>query len=172
MGINKFLSFNNSLLVIFFIILLSISLSTNLKRVKRNDLVRCGLTESVCKWTCRLGGHSGGFCSPDADGGSSCICSEEDLEKYVCGGDVGPEIAGYSCAGFCQAKGRQSGNCDLIKNECACTKEYLQLSHIKCINDEVCSVFCQYKERKANGRCEGPNKWDCKCYSMKELNLL
>ncbi|XP_040583631.1 uncharacterized protein [Lepeophtheirus salmonis] len=143
----------------------NIVLSDSLSRVRRSDVVRCGISESICKWTCRIGGHSSGFCSPGPDGGSDCICSDEDLDKYLCGGDVDPDIAGYTCAGFCQAKGKQSGNCNSVLNECICTSETLEFDHINCISNEVCSVYCQYKEKKPHGRCEGINKWECKCFS-------
>ena len=64
------------------------------------------------------------------------------------------------------------GDCNLTKGECECTEEDLKGSHVRCINDAVCSVYCQFKEKKATGKCEGPNGWDCVCLSNDEDNEL
>eukprot|EP00096_Caligus_rogercresseyi_P009624 TRINITY_DN3294_c0_g1_i1.p1 TRINITY_DN3294_c0_g1~~TRINITY_DN3294_c0_g1_i1.p1 ORF type:complete len:187 (+),score=4.85 TRINITY_DN3294_c0_g1_i1:87-647(+) len=150
-----------------FLVLLTVwegASSSIVSRVKRSDVVRCGVSESICNWSCRLGGHSRGFCSPSPEG-SECICTGEAMDKFLCGGKVDPDIAGYTCAGFCQAMGRQSGHCNSVLSECICTQESLELNHIQCINNDICSTFCQYKEKKPYGRCEGINNWECNCYS-------
>jgi hypothetical protein len=73
--------------------------------VRRDDPIRCKLFSGFfCRWTCRSFGHSDGVCEND-----ECMCNEQKLEKYVCGGDVGNGTAHTLCAGWCQFKGRQSG---------------------------------------------------------------
>lgn len=102
-------------------------LETN--RVKRHDYVRCKLFDGVgCRWYCRaLTGQSGGSCDENGD----CNCSEEKLEKYVCGGDEVADNTGDAlCAGWCQAKGRQTGT---NNNLLAITALYLKYL--------LCSMF-------------------------------
>ena len=75
-------------------------------RRKRADTVRCvPFNGALCRWSCRAFGHSSGFCDDDDE----CRCSEEELEKYVCGGNVGNSTADALCAGWCQFRGLQSG---------------------------------------------------------------
>ncbi len=156
-------------------------------RSKRSDRVRCGWTNGfLCRWSCRAFGHSDGSC----DEQDECICSEEELERYVCRGDVSNRTADALCAGWCQFKGLQTGmslvtfsltyvcnivnvflgDCNLTLNECECSTDKLQESHAKCITDEVCAFYCQFKEKKANGKCVGKNGWDCVCYSSDNKN--
>ena len=43
---------------------------------------------------------------------NECLCSEEDLEKYICDPDEegpGEKTQHTLCAGWCQLKGKQSG---------------------------------------------------------------
>ncbi len=49
----------------------------------------------------------GGYCDRNND----CNCNQENLEKYVCGaGDLDKKTSGGLCNGWCQYKGKQSGN--------------------------------------------------------------
>jgi len=132
-------------------------------RRKRSSF-SCKIHESVCKYWCRIAGHSTGSCDIEGE----CLCSEEDLEKYIC--DPNEEGPGNKtqhtlCAGWCQLKGKQSGDCDTNAKECVCTGAELGAKHAKCIDDTVCSMWCQIKERKATGKCEGEHNWDCVCKS-------
>jgi len=139
--------------------------------VKRSDTIRCRLFKGfLCKWSCRAAGHSDGFCDEDKE----CRCSELPLENYVCAGEEnspGNKTADALCAGWCQFKGLQTGDCNYESKECACTEDdKLALSDLKCINDEVCSFYCQFKEKKATGSCGGKNDWDCICESGNDLD--
>jgi len=131
---------------------------------KKRSSITCKIHESVCKYWCRIAGHSSGSCDIQGE----CLCSEEDLEKYIC--DPNEEGPGNKtqhtlCAGWCQLKGKQSGDCDTKAKECVCTGAELGAKHAKCIDDTVCSMWCQIKERKATGKCEGEHNWDCVCKS-------
>jgi len=131
---------------------------------KKRSSISCNIHESMCKYWCRVAGHSSGTCDIE----NECLCSEEDLEKYICDPDEegpGEKTQHTLCAGWCQLKGKQSGDCDADAKECVCTAESLGASHAKCIDDTVCSMWCQIKERKATGKCEGVNNWDCICKS-------
>lgn len=132
-------------------------------RKKRSSL-SCKVHESVCKYWCRIAGHSNGHCDIEDE----CLCSEENLEKYICDpNDEGPgnKTQHTLCAGWCQLKGRQSGDCDINAKECVCTEKTLGVKHAKCIDDTICSMWCQIKERKATGKCEGEHNWECVCKS-------
>jgi len=131
---------------------------------KKRSSISCKIHESVCKYWCRIAGHSSGSCDIEGE----CLCSEEDLEKYICDpNDEGPgnKTQHALCAGWCQLKGKQSGDCDTSAKECTCTEAELGAKHAKCIDDTVCSMWCQIKERKATGKCEGEHNWDCVCKS-------
>ena len=36
-----------------------------------------------------------------------------------------------------------SGDCDVNAKECVCTEETLAVKHAKCIDDTICSMWCQ-----------------------------
>ena len=107
---------------------------------KKRSSFSCKIHESVCKYWCRIAGHSTGSCDIEVIFKKSlrletsfnfvlnykicqyfinhfltqgeCLCSEEDLEKYIC--DPNEEGPGNKtqhtlCAGWCQLKGKQSG---------------------------------------------------------------
>lgn len=131
---------------------------------KKRSSVSCKIHERVCKYWCRIAGHSSGTCDIEDE----CLCSEEDLEKYICDPDEegpGNKTQHTLCAGWCQLKGKQSGDCDVNAKECVCTEETLAVKHAKCIDDTICSMWCQIKERKATGKCEGQHNWECVCKS-------
>jgi len=131
---------------------------------KKRSSISCKIHQSVCKYWCRIAGHSSGTCDIEGE----CLCSEEDLEKYICDPDEegpGNKTQHTLCAGWCQLKGQQSGDCDINAKECVCTEASLGARHAKCIDDTVCSMWCQVKERKATGKCEGEHNWDCVCKS-------
>jgi hypothetical protein len=71
---------------------------------------------------------------------------------------------------ICRSIGPILGDCDLSVKECVCTTEELETSNIKCISDDVCSIYCQLKEKKASGMCTGTNRWDCVCISNSTAN--
>eukprot|EP00095_Tigriopus_kingsejongensis_P011405 maker-scaffold508_size152036-snap-gene-0.17 protein:Tk11405 transcript:maker-scaffold508_size152036-snap-gene-0.17-mRNA-1 annotation:"hypothetical protein H257_02733" len=155
----------NCVLAIFLVLaLLSVANGGEIRR-KREDRIRCRTFSGLfCRWSCRLLGHSGGSC--DAD--NECRCSEEDLDRYVCGGNVTETTANNLCAGWCQFRGLQTGDCDFTNGECQCTEnDKLATRHIKCINEEACSIYCQFK-RKSAGFCGGTNDWECICLSKDE----
>ena len=58
----------------------------------------------------------------------------------------------------------------MSSQECECVDTKLEGDHVKCVTDAICSVYCQFKEKKATGRCEGENGWDCVCVSNGETN--
>lgn len=135
-------------------------------RRKREDSLRCRpFNGFFCRWSCRLLGHSDGFCDEE----NECRCSEEGLEKYVCGGNVTETAANNLCAGWCQFRGLQTGDCNTEMGVCECTEgDKLSTRHIKCINEEVCSIYCQFREKKSSGICTGKNDWECVCLSKDE----
>lgn len=137
-----------------------------LRRVKRGDL-SCYIHDKACRGWCRLIGHSGGVCTNE----NECMCSEEDLEKYVCSNEVKPKTQKKLCAGWCQIfRQKQTGNCDLEAKECMCDDTDLEISHSKCVSDFVCRMYCQAVERKATGKCTGENNWDCSCVSNPKVS--
>ncbi|CAB4054711.1 unnamed protein product [Lepeophtheirus salmonis] len=78
-----------------------------------------------------------GLCIPNENGGKACVCVNEMLQESICQPDNEEKTSAYMCAGYCQVIGRQTGN--------------------------FCSMHCQIVRGGSNGKCSGPNNWDCEC---------
>ncbi|CAB4054695.1 unnamed protein product [Lepeophtheirus salmonis] len=103
-----------------------------------------------------------GLCIPNENGGKACVCVNEMLQESICQPDNEEKTSAYMCAGYCQVIGRQTGNCE--NNVCECSRERFYLSRdYLCVANEVCSMHCQIVRGGSNGKCSGPNNWDCEC---------
>ena len=59
-----------------------------------------------------------------------------------------------------------SGTCDADTGECQCIEAELKLKHSICagpLDDNVCSMKCQYDDKAKSGHCGGEHGWDCIC---------
>ena len=64
-----------------------------------------------------------------------------------------------------------SGDCN-DNQECVCVDQELKGSHVKCVSDAVCKMYCQFDKKTRTGYCGGDYGWDCVCTDNDEENEL
>ncbi|XP_040578163.1 uncharacterized protein [Lepeophtheirus salmonis] len=140
----------------------SLPMNETMQEESPSNHLRCQLSESICSFSCLFGGYKTGLCIPNENGGKACVCVNEMLQESICQPDNEEKTSAYMCAGYCQVIGRQTGNCE--NNVCECSRERFYLSRdYLCVANEVCSMHCQIVRGGSNGKCSGPNNWDCEC---------
>ena len=60
----------------------------------------------ICQTWCRISGHSDGTCDEQED----CNCSTEPVDRHFCSDEYDAEEQHTICAGWCQFRGKQTGN--------------------------------------------------------------
>jgi len=76
-----------------------------------------------------------------------------------------PLISHFSQFNIKTIKHSHLGDCNVDEGVCECSLAELKSGHVKCITDEICSMYCQFKQKKAGGTCQGQHGWDCVCKS-------
>lgn len=87
----------------------------------------------------------------------------------ICGEELDKEGQHILCAGWCQFQERQTGDCNVEEGACECSPLRLRTRHLRCINDEICSMTCQFYSKNTKGKCGGDHGWDCICESKDDL---